>query len=227
VQSQPGGIFSQPFATFGGGTTLSGIGVPPVTLHLNHNESEMNTLEHLTLRAGNGMPATFMVGSRYPVLNASFAPIFNSPAISQVIQNNSFQAPFPSFTFEDLGITLKATPQVHGERDVTLALETSIKALGGTSLNGVPILSNREYKGTVRLKDGESAMVLGYVTAAESKSLSGLPGLSQLPGLALLTGSHGKQVDETEIMLMVTPHILSSGQAGSSPEIWLPPTRTQ
>jgi type II secretory pathway component GspD/PulD (secretin) len=194
-----------------------------VTLHLNRNESQVNTLEHLTLRAGNGTPATFMVGSRFPILNASFSPIFNSPALSQVIQNNSFRAPFPSFTFQDLGITLKATPQVHGERDVTLALETSIKALGGTSLNGIPILSNREYTGSVRLKDGESAMILGYVTAAESRSLGGLPGLSQVPGLALLTGSHGKQVDETEIMLMVTPHILSPGETGSGPEIWLPP----
>ena len=55
------------------------------------------------------------MGSRYPILNASFAPVFNTPAISQVLQNGSFQAPFPSFSYEDLGLTLKAKPSVYTE----------------------------------------------------------------------------------------------------------------
>jgi general secretion pathway protein D len=224
LQGQQGGIFSQPFATFGGGLTLSGIVLSPLSLNLNRNESESKVLQHLTLRAANGSPATFMIGTRFPILNATFSPIFNTPALAQVIQNNSFIAPFPSFTYEDLGITLKATPQVHGASEVSLALETSIKGLGGTSLNGVPILTNREYKGSVRLKDGETAMILGYVTAAETKSVVGLPGFSSIPGLSLLTSTHHKNTQETEIMLMVTPHILSPGGTMSGPEIWLPPT---
>ena len=55
------------------------------------------------------------MGSRYPILNASFAPVFNTPAISQVLQNGSFQAPFPSFTYEDLGLTFKVKPVVYHE----------------------------------------------------------------------------------------------------------------
>lgn len=221
LQSQQTGIFSQPFATFGGGMTLTGISVPPVTAKFNLNESQVRALEHMTLRASDGTVATFRVGSRYPILNASFAPIFNTPAISQVIQNQSLRVPFPSFSYEDLGLTLKATPQVHSSADVSLKLETSIRALAGTSLNAVPVLTNREYNGTVRLKAGESAIVLGYVAASETRSLRGLPGLSQVPGLALLTSSRGKEVQETEIMLMVTPHILSPGPESNPPEIWL------
>jgi len=221
LQSQQNGIFSQPFATFGGGVTLTGISIPNVKANFSHDESWVRTLEHMTLRAADGNAATFRVGSRFPILNASFAPIFNTPAISQVIQNQSFQAPFPSFTFEDLGLTLKATPQVHGSDDVSLKLETSIKALGGQVFNSVPVLTNREYNGSVRLKDGESAMILGYVAASETKSLRGLPGISKIPGLGLLTSTQGKEVQETEIMLMVTPHILSPGPEGNPPEIWL------
>ncbi|MBI2677483.1 MAG: hypothetical protein HYX28_01735 [Candidatus Koribacter versatilis] len=223
LQGQQGGIFSQPFATFGGGATLMGIGVPPITLTLNRNESESKVLQHMTLRAADGSPATFMIGTRYPILNATFSPIFNTPAIAQVIQNNSFRAPFPSFTYVDLGITLKATPQVHGSKDVSLALEASIKGLGGTSLNGIPILTNREYNGSVRLQEGESAMILGYVTAAETKSVGGLPGFSLIPGLSMLTSSHHKERQESEIMLMITPHILSPGDTLSGPEVWLAP----
>jgi type II secretory pathway component GspD/PulD (secretin) len=220
--SQQNGIFSQPFATFGGGLTLTGVTIPSVGLKLNLNESQVKTLEHMTLRASDGNAATFRVGSRFPIVNASFAPIFNTPAIAQVIQNQSFQAPFPSFTFEDLGLTLKATPQVHASDEVSLKLETTIKALAGSAFNGVPVLTNREYSGDVRLKEGESAMILGYVAASEQRSLRGLPGLAQLPGLSLLTSSRSKDVQETQIMLMVTPHIVSPGPGEHPPEIWLP-----
>jgi len=224
VQGQNSDIFSQPFATFGGGSTLSGISVNPVTLRLNHNESQAKTLQQMTLRAADGAPATFMIGTRFPVLNATFSPIFNTPALAKVIGDSSFRAPFPSFTYQDLGITLKATPRVHEAGEVTLALEAAIKGLAGSSFNGIPVLTNREYKGSVRLKDGESAMILGYVTRAETKSRGGVPGLSLIPGLSFLASSGRKEVQDTQIMLMVTPHILSAGRSGSGPEVWVPPT---
>ena len=224
VQGQNSDIFSQPFATFGGGSTLSGISVNPVTLRLNHNESQAKTLQQMTLRAADGAPATFMIGTRFPVLNATFSPIFNTPALAKVIGDSSFRAPFPSFTYQDLGITLKATPRVHEAGEVTLALEAAIKGLAGSSFNGIPVLTNREYKGSVRLKDGESAMILGYVTRAETKSRGGVPGLSLIPGLSFLASSGRKEVQDTQIMLMVTPHTLSAGRSGSGPEVWVPPT---
>ena len=94
------------------------------------------------------------MGSRFPILNASFAPVFNSAAISSVIQNNSFQAPFPSFTYEDIGLTVKGKPLVNGNSDIGLELEIQFRTLTGQSINGVPVISNREYKGSINLRDG-------------------------------------------------------------------------
>ena len=104
----PGSIFSQPYATFGGGLTLMGLSLDMLSAQLSLNESWVKTLEHSTLRAAQGNEATFKMGSRYPIINASFAPVFNTPAISSVLQNGSFQAPFPSFTYEDLGSELQS-----------------------------------------------------------------------------------------------------------------------
>ena len=73
------------------------------------------------------------IGERYPVINATFAPIANSPAIASVIGNQSYIAPFPSFNFEDLGLNLKATPFIHDDQDVTLKLELQLRSLGTTS----------------------------------------------------------------------------------------------
>lgn len=177
------------------------------------------------LRAGQGKDATFRLGSRYPILNASFAPIFNSSSISQVIANNSFQAAFPSYSYEDIGLTIKAKPQIHGNSDVGLELEMQLRSLGTQSLNGVPVINNREFKGAMTLKDGEPAVVAGAVTRSEQRSLSGIPGLGEIPLLSKVSASNTLQRDEDELLVVITPHVLTSGGSDAGAEVWLSPAR--
>jgi len=221
LQSQQNSIFSQPLATFGGGLTFMGVSLDQLSATLSINESSVRTLEHATLRASQGKDASFHVGTRYPILNASFAPIFNSPAISRVIQNNSFQAAFPSFNYEDLGLSVKAKPNIHGNSDVSLTLDLQIRALGGTSLNGVPVISNREYKGSITLKDGEPAVVAGSVSRTEQRSLSGIPGFGQVPGLNKAMATNKREEDDDELLIVITPHVISGADANPGPEIWM------
>ena len=127
-QSTQNPLLSTPFATFGGGLTLTGVSAtPPLTVNLSVNESDVRNLEHVTLRASQNSPAVLKIGERYPIVNATFAPIYNSAAISQVLGNQSYIAPFPSFNFEDLGLNLKATPIIHSNTDVSLKIELNIR----------------------------------------------------------------------------------------------------
>ncbi|MGA8489796.1 MAG: hypothetical protein WB711_05190, partial [Terriglobales bacterium] len=64
----PASIFSQPYATFGGGLTLMGLSLDTLSAELSLNESWVKTLEHSTLRAAEGNEATFRMGSRYPII---------------------------------------------------------------------------------------------------------------------------------------------------------------
>jgi general secretion pathway protein D len=217
---QGNSIFNQPLATFGGGLTLSGLSLGTASAQLSLNESDIKNLEHATLRVAQGNEANFRVGSRFPILNASFAPVFNSPQISQVLQNNSFTAAFPSFNYEDLGLTLKAKPSVNGTSDVTLNLEMQIRSLGTASLNGVPVISNREYKGAISLKNGEPAVVAGEISRTETRSLNGIPGLAQVPGLNHVTATNARETDDSELLVLITPHVVSE-PAGTSTEVWL------
>jgi len=221
LQSQQNSIFSQPLATFGGGITLMGLSVDQLRASLSLNESSVKTLEHLTMRASQDKDATFKLGSRYPIMNASFAPIFNNPAISKVIGNQSFTAPFPSFNYEDLGLTVKVKPSVHGTTDVSMQLELQLRTLGGASLNGVPVISNREYKGGIALKDGEPAVVAGMMSKTEQKSLSGLPGFSRVPVLKTLAAESGRQEEDDELLIVITPYVVRSPEKTETPEIWL------
>ncbi len=217
-------LLSQPFFTFGGGITHFGVGVPPLTATFQLNDASLANLEHMNMRAMQGKPATFRIGTRYPIMNASFSPIFNSPALASVISNGSFLAAFPSFQYEDLGLIVKATPFLHSENDVTLNLETAIRALGVQSLNGVPVITNREYKGIITVKDGEPAVVAGMVTRTEVKALSGLPGFANIPGLGRLASTTNDQDIEAEVLIIIIPHVLSSARSGSA-EVYLGPGR--
>lgn len=221
LQSQQNSIFSQPVATFGGGITLMGLTFDQLRATLSLNESSVRTLEHMTLRAAHEKDATFKLGSRFPIINASFAPIFNNAAIAQVIGNESFTAPFPSFSYEDLGLTIKVKPSVHGTSDVSMQLEMQVRTLGGASLNGVPVISNREYKGGIALREGEPAVVAGMVTKTEQKSLSGLPGFSRIPGLKTVAAENSKQEEDDELLIVITPYVVHSPDVRETPEIWL------
>jgi tetratricopeptide (TPR) repeat protein len=217
---QGNNIFSQPLTTFGGGLTFMGLSLDHLTTTLATNESWVRSLEHMTLRAGQGSDATFHLGERYPILNASYAPVFNSPAISKVLGNQSYIPPFPSVSYEDLGLSVKAKPVIHAGGDVSLQLELEVRSLTGQSSDGVPVISNREYKGSISLKDGEPAFVAGEISRSDSIAMSGIPGFGVFPGLNNVMVSNTKSEESDELMIVITPHVLANGHHDTE-EIWI------
>jgi tetratricopeptide (TPR) repeat protein len=220
LQGQGNSIFSQPLATFGNGLTFSGVSLDHLTTALSLNESWARSLSHVTLRAGQGNDATFHLGERYPILNGTYAPIYNSSAISAVLGNQSYVPPFPSVSYEDLGLSLKAKPSVHGNGDVSMALELQVRSLTGQSANGVPVLSNQEYKGSIRLRDGEPAVVAGEITTNDQRSMSGIPGIAAIPGLNWAATDNTRMKEDDELLIVITPHVTASRDLATD-EIWV------
>jgi len=236
LQAQNNPLATQGFLAFGGGNTLSAVTTGGVTANFLYNDSHVSSLEQLQLRASQNNPATMKIGSRVPILNASYAPVFNSSAISKVLKDQSFQAPFPSFSYEDIGVNLKATPKIHLPQgftpdspspnpsgSVTLDLDLQIRALSGQAFNGVPIISNRQFTGSVNLREGDPAILVGYLTSTDQRSLSGPPGVAQLPALNKILANENKQSADTELLIVITPHILRGRTPGLATEQWLPP----
>jgi general secretion pathway protein D len=243
LQAQQNPLLSQGFATFGKGNTQFAVVFPSVPINFSYNDSRVTSLEQLQLRASQNNPATMKIGSRVPILNASYAPIFNSPAIAQVLGNQSFQAPFPSFSYEDIGINLKATPKIHLPQEIvfdpqssdhpitrsfalasiTLDLDLQIRALTGQNFNGVPIISNRQYTGSVRMNEGEPAILVGFLTTNDQRSMSGPSGLGQIPALGRAFSNENKQLSDTELLILITPHVIRGRAPGLATEQWLPP----
>ena len=119
------------------------------------------------------------------------------------------QQPYPGAEYEDLGVKIKATPTLHPNDDVTLQLEFEIRALAGSSINGIPILTNRTISQTVRIKTEVPTIISGLLDTEETRTLTGLPGLATLPGgVGYFFGQRNNTAQDTEMLIMITPHKL-------------------
>jgi Flp pilus assembly secretin CpaC len=191
-----------PFVFFGKGNGLTGITVPPVSAKLAMNSSATRNLEHMTLRATDGEKATFRVGTRFPIVNSTFTNVaFSSRGQTQI--GNT-----PQFTYEDLGITLTTTPHYHSNGDVSLATELQIQGLGTLSINSIPDITTRSYKGTITVHDGEQSIIMGLISEQELRSTQGFPVLSEIPGLRSLLSANTKERIHNELLIVVTPHVI-------------------
>lgn len=223
-------LMTNGLALFGGGLTQSAFSPSPLTLNISLNSSDTKELEQLQMHLGDGEAGTLRSGTRYPIQTSSFsglsASLPNIPglnaagasgALASLAAQYATSVPnVPQVEYQDLGLTLKATPSVMRNGDVALNIDLKITSLAGSSINGNPILNNRDYSGVVMVKEGEAVVVASEVDKSESRAVSGTPGLSEIPGLDDLTDKD-TQKNYASLLTIVTPHIIRGTQiAGHS-----------
>jgi len=128
--------------------------------------------------------------------------------VQSLTNSSSSQTAYPSAEYLDLGLKVKATPRLHSNNEVTLHLEFDIKSLTGTSVNGIPILSSRTVEQTVRLRENETSILSGILQSNEANVIRGLPYSATAPGVGDLTGQNSNNLDDTELLILVTPRAL-------------------
>lgn len=115
---------------------------------------------------------------------------------------------FPGAEYLDIGLKIKATPRIHPNGDVTLELNFQNSSLAGQSFNSIPVISNQAVDQTVRVREGRTAVLAGFLQTQSTNALNGLPGLGQLPGIQWLSSDQNAQNQTTELLILVTPHIV-------------------
>ena len=118
------------------------------------------------------------------------------------------QQPYPASEYIDLGVKVKATPAMHPNNEVTLQLEFEIRALSGSSVNGIPIISNRTLTQTVRVKEDEPTLLGGLTDTEETRAITGLPGFAEIPGAGYAFGQRSNSLQDTELLILITPRRL-------------------
>jgi type II/III secretion system protein/VCBS repeat protein len=118
------------------------------------------------------------------------------------------QTPYPASQYEDIGVKVKATPTLHANHEVTLQLEFEIRALSGSSVNGIPVITNRTLSQTIRVKEDETSVIAGLLDNQETRSLVGLPSFANLPSAGYLFGNRNTSLKNTEFLILITPRRL-------------------
>jgi general secretion pathway protein D len=124
--------------------------------------------------------------------------------------NGAAQQPYPGSEYIDLGVKVKATPVLHANKEVTLQLEFEIRSLAGANINGIPIISNRTISQTVRIKEDEPTLLGGLTDREETRSITGLPGFAELPGIGYAFGNRSLSQTNSELVILITPRRLRS-----------------
>ncbi|MDR3764771.1 MAG: tetratricopeptide repeat protein [Acidobacteriota bacterium] len=224
-------VLSDPFATFGGGITLSGITIPSVTAKLDHALSSTVTLEDTVLRSKHGSVATLKVGERYPVVSTQYSSSSSTSSLLSAlgISTSSLSSsvasslattttPTAQFQYEDLGLVLKATPHVHGKL-ISLDYEMTLRSLGSTQVNGLPLMLNRDLKGAISTWDGSPVVLAGTVNKDEVENMSGIPLLSMLPVVGAAFSTKSRETTYDELLILVTPHVVA---AATGEDVYIP-----
>jgi general secretion pathway protein D len=167
------------------------------------SDSNTKLIQNPQIRALDGQKATLKIGDRIPTATGSFQPGIGGVGINPLV-NTQFQ-------YQDVGVNIDVTPNVHANGDVTLKVAMDISSVTGSSnIGGIeqPIIGQRKIEHTVRLREGEANLMGGMLEDNQTKSLSGIPGLAQIPLLKYLFGQTATEHSETETVFVLIPHIV-------------------
>ena len=177
--------------------------IPSANLSAVMGASDTKTLQNPQVRALDNQKATLKIGERVPVATGSFQPGIGGVGINPLV-NTQFQ-------YLDVGVNIDVTPHVHADRAVTLKITMEISSVvGQSSIGGIsqPIIGQKKIEHEIRLADGESSLIGGIFDDSQTRSLSGIPGLAQIPILGYLFGQRTQDHAQDETVFVITPHII-------------------
>jgi general secretion pathway protein D len=182
--------------------------IPPASATALMSDSNTKIIQNPQIRALDGQKATLKIGDRVPVATGSFQPGIGGVGINPLV-NTQFQ-------YLDVGVNIDITPRVHAGGEVTLKMTLDISAVTShVSIGGIdqPVIGQRKIEHEIRLKDGEVNLIGGMLEDQQTRSLSGIPGLANVPILKYLFSQTNVERRENEIVFVLVPHIIRGPEA--------------
>jgi general secretion pathway protein D len=195
-------VFNLNTITRGVSTSDFYLAVPTAIVRFLESDTRTKVIAKPQLRGAEGSRLQLNLGQKIPVVSTSYTPIATGGAGVN---------PLSSYTYQDVGVNIDMTPRVSldGEIILDLVLDNSAvgpdKAIAGVT---VPTFVQRRLATRLRLRDGESNLLAGLIAQRDSATVRGIPGAIYVPFLREVFSANDTSSDQTEIIMLLTPHIV-------------------
>jgi type IV pilus assembly protein PilQ len=159
-------------------------------------DTDTRTLARPKILTLNGKEARIIIGERYPYI------------VKTITETSTTE----ETKFEDIGTALRVTPWVTPDGWITMYLHPEISSLK-RELSAGPYINTKEVEVTVRVRDGETVIIGGLISTKDTKALRKVPFLGDIPLLGNIFRKKEDEVNDTELIIFITPHLVKEGAA--------------
>ncbi len=171
--------------------------MPTIALNLLGSDENSKILAKPNLRGINGEEIKFMVGDEIPIPQTT---------LQSIAAGGIESSPVTTYQYKNVGVEIKLTPYIH-EGEVTVKLKLTNNFITAY-VDQFPVLGKRELENVIRLREGESSIIGGFIRDETRGSIQGIPLLSKLPLIGRLFGSSEDTIRQTDVIFSITPRFI-------------------
>lgn len=177
--------------------------LPGFQLTALFKSSNTELLQSPRVRTADNHQADLRIGDRIPIATGSFQPGVGGVGINPLVNTQ--------FTYTDVGVNVSMTPKIHANREVSMHVEVEISNvrdfvdIGGISQ---PVIGQRTIQHDIRVQEGEASVIGGLNQSQLFKTKAGVPFLGEIPVIGKLFSEEEVKRSESEILLVLIPHIV-------------------
>ena len=200
--------------TVGASPGASGLtGVNPLSflaqLQSLGDKHKVKILQADTITTTHNKEATLTVSEQQPVITGSTAEPIAATATTSFATSSQV-------TYKDIGITLKVTPLIGDDGNIQLKIDQTVDDnQGSTQIDGnsQPIIGHREATAFINVTDGQMAVLGGLQSSGRTTDRSKIGLLYEIPIISNLLGYRDNELDRTELILFIRPHVIRPDEA--------------
>ena len=180
---------------------VSGNFTPRAVLNLLSDVTQTKVISTPRLLVLSNETARLQVGDVVPIITQSAASTITSNP--QILNN---------VTYKETGVVLEVTPRVNTGGYVTMDVNQSVSTVVNTTTSQIdsPTFQQRRLNSTISVKSGQTILLGGLIQQNDNRESQGIPVLNEIPGLGSLFGTHTNGTGRTELIMLLTPHVISN-----------------
>jgi len=188
--------------------------LPGATAEAVLNDNKTHILQNPQVRVTDGGTAKLKIGTKIPYATGSFLPSLGGTTSSS---GGVGLLASTQFTFQDVGVNLEMTPHLLASGEIAIHAKIEISSLGASiSVGGItePTFGQRVLEDDFRLEEGEVNLLGGLIQRTLTNSVQGIPGLGDIPLIRYLFSDENKEVNDQEVLVMLTPRVIRLPEPG-------------